>query len=124
MEMQRMSVNNASVLSTANAPHYTWGRNCDGWHLVQTPDLSVIQEEMPPGTSEQLHYHEHAQQMFYILSGIADFEIDGRAVVLKAGESIHVNKLQKHRIINKNAEPLSFILVSQPRAHGDRINCP
>ena len=34
------------------ADHYTWGNNCDGWHLVRTPDLSIIEELMLPDTSE------------------------------------------------------------------------
>jgi hypothetical protein len=35
-------------ISTGTAPHYAWGAKCDGWHLVRSADLSVIQERMPP----------------------------------------------------------------------------
>ena len=51
--------------------HYTWGDNCDGWVLVDTEQLSVKQERMPQQTFETLHYHEKAQQFFFILKGIA-----------------------------------------------------
>lgn len=32
------------MISTANAPHYTWADVCDGWRLASAPTLSVIQE--------------------------------------------------------------------------------
>jgi len=49
--------------------HYQWGDGCDGWNLVDEPTLSVKKERMPPGTTEALHYHENAQQFFFILKG-------------------------------------------------------
>jgi len=40
-------------VSTATAEHYTWGDACDGWFLVRTPELQIIEERMPPGASER-----------------------------------------------------------------------
>lgn len=36
-------------ISKANAEHYLWGGDCDGWHLVKNQNLSVIHERMPSG---------------------------------------------------------------------------
>lgn len=110
------------VTSRANAPHYQWGKDCNGWHLLQSDALSIIEESMPPGSSEQLHYHEKAQQVFYILNGIAHFEIEGAQYTVGKGESIHIGQGLKHRVLNNTNETLSFVLVSQPKAHGDRID--
>ena len=66
-----------SPISHLNAPHYLWGFNCDGWHLVRTPEISVIQERMPPGASEARHLHHHARQFFFVLQGEAILEVDG-----------------------------------------------
>ena len=63
------------TISRATAEHYTWGQNCDGWQLVKGASLSVIQEQMPPGTSEVRHFHQKAQQFFFILSGEAAMEV-------------------------------------------------
>lgn len=111
-----------TVKSIHNSEHYTWGDGCDGWHLLKTNSLSVIQEKMPPGTSEQLHFHTNAQQVFYILSGVATFDVDGELAVVNANESLHIPKLTKHSISNKGNETLEFLLVSEPAAHGDRKN--
>jgi mannose-6-phosphate isomerase-like protein (cupin superfamily) len=110
------------ITSINNAEHYTWGRQCDGWHLLKSDNLSVIQEHMPPGTSEQLHYHERAQQVFYILSGTATFEIDGELKTVNANQSLHITKGKKHRILNNTDADLHFLVISEPKAHGDRVN--
>jgi mannose-6-phosphate isomerase-like protein (cupin superfamily) len=110
------------ITSTKNAEHYIWGSHCDGWHLLRTGTLSVIQERMPPGTAEQVHYHKHAQQVFYILSGIATFEVEGQIKTVTAGQSIHIPKGTKHRIQNDGETDLHFLVISEPKAHGDRIN--
>ena len=110
------------IISTENAEHYTWGANCDGWHLLRSDSLSVIQERMPPGTSEQLHHHERAQQVFYILSGTATFEINGVVETVNFGQSIHILQNVKHRILNNGDEDLHFLVISEPKSHGDRVN--
>lgn len=108
--------------STENTEHYNWGTGCDGWHLLRTDSLSVIQERMPPGTAEQLHYHERAQQVFYILSGIATFELDSIVETINAGESLHIPANTKHRIRNNGTGDLHFLVISEPKSHGDRVN--
>ena len=104
-----------------NTEHYTWGSNCQGWHLLKSEGLSVIQETMPPGASETPHYHQHAQQLFYILLGTATFEIGRQTITVNATESIHIPVGTKHCIKNKGLSTLHFLVISQPKAHGDRV---
>ena len=102
--------------------HYQWGEGCDGWNFVDEPELSVKQERIPAGTAEVLHYHEKAQQFFFILKGIATFEIEGETIVVNEQEGIHIKPGQKHRISNNTDSAIEFILSSQPSTAGDRIN--
>jgi len=108
-------------VSRATAEHYTWGHDCDGWHLVRDEQLSVIEEQMPPGTSEVLHYHERAQQFFFVLSGEAVMDVDGRQVRLTAREGLHILPGIRHQIRNVSKEPVHFLVISQPPSHGDRV---
>ncbi|HEY8930609.1 MAG TPA: cupin domain-containing protein [Mucilaginibacter sp.] len=110
------------ITSTQNAEHYTWGQACDGWHLLKSDSLSVIQERMPPGTGEQLHYHHAAQQVFYILSGMATFEVEGAEQLVGANQSIHIKPGTRHRIFNNGDTDLHFLVISEPKAHGDRVS--
>src|SRR5574340_892525 len=112
------------IKSIQNAEHYSWGNNCHGWYLLQSKTVSVIQEKMPPGTVEQLHFHTFAQQLFYILSGIATFEIEGETISVPANESIHIPKGIIHSIANKGESDLNFLVISEPPSHGDRKNIP
>lgn len=105
-----------------NAEHYIWGDNCDGWHLLKADSLSVIQERMPKGTLESLHFHEKSQQFFYILKGVATFELEGEFFDVNANQGFHIQPNQKHRISNNTENDLEFLVISEPKSHGDRIN--
>lgn len=110
------------ITSIQNAAHYQWGENCDGWHLLKSDELSIIQERMPTDTAEVLHYHPNTQQVFYILSGTATFEVNGSTQVVAKNESIHIPKKALHKISNQHKGDLSFIVISQPKSHGDRVD--
>lgn len=110
------------ITSTQNAEQYQWGDQCVGWHLLKTDTLNVIQERMPPGSAEERHYHQKAQQLFFILSGQAAFDIDGEIYHLKSGESIHIPPGSVHCVVNNSGEDLEFLLISEPKAHGDRVD--
>jgi mannose-6-phosphate isomerase-like protein (cupin superfamily) len=110
-----------TLISIDTAHHYTWGQDADGWHLVQTAELSVIQERMPPGTAEVRHSHRHARQFFFILAGQATFELGGQLVLLQARQGIEVAPGIAHQIRNNSQQDLEFLVVSQPPAHGDRV---
>ncbi len=107
-----------------NSPNYTWGIGCSGWHLVQSEDLSVIQELMPPKSTEREHYHHFAQQFFQILQGEAIFIIEGKEVKIKAGEGIQIAPFVKHQIRNEQIFDLEFLVISQPNTRTDRIDAP
>jgi mannose-6-phosphate isomerase-like protein (cupin superfamily) len=111
-----------SIVSKANAPHYAWGGNCDGWRLVQQDSLSVIEERMPAGASEVPHHHERARQFFYVLTGKLGMEIEGVLQEIPAGHGLEIAPGTRHRACNPGADPVTFILVSTPPTAGDRIN--
>ncbi|MFD2744207.1 MULTISPECIES: cupin domain-containing protein [Sphingobacterium] len=110
------------IRDISNTQHYQWGDACDGWHLVESETLSVIQEKMPSGTSESAHYHHKAQQFFYILKGIATFDVGDQRHYVAAGKGFHILPEVKHQISNLEEHDLEFIVVSEPKSHGDRIN--
>jgi len=108
-------------VSAATAEHYAWGNNCDGWHLVKDQKLSVIEEQMPSGTSEVLHYHGRSRQFFFVLSGEAVMDVDGQQVRLTVRDGIHVPPGVRHQIRNVSTRPVRFLVISQPPSHGDRV---
>ncbi|MGA3601023.1 cupin domain-containing protein [Lysinibacillus agricola] len=101
--------------------HYIWGDQCDGWHLVKNNDLSIIHERMPAKTAEVNHYHHHAQQFFFVLSGTATIDIDGKRIVLHKKEGLEVPHLTPHQMRNDSEEDVEFLVISQPNSRGDRL---
>jgi len=112
----------SGAISRENAEHYRWGVDCDAWYLVNEEQLSVIEEFMPPGAAEIRHYHENAQQFFYILTGEVIMEIEGETTLLAAGSGIRVLPQKRHQIRNPSSGPVRFLVISHPRSHGDRFN--
>jgi mannose-6-phosphate isomerase-like protein (cupin superfamily) len=116
----------AKIISIKSAQHYKWGgptgTDCDGWHLVKTPELSVIEELMPPGTSEVRHSHVHARQFFFVLEGELTLEVEYHDFVLRAGEGLDISPGQRHQALNRSAKLVRMIVASQPPSHGDRID--
>ena len=110
------------TISKKNSEHYTWGGSCDGWHLLKSPDLSVIQERVPPGGAETRHMHEHAQQFFFVLSGEAFMELEDKELVLGAQEGLFVPPGTPHRLLNRGNMDLCFLVISTPPSHGDRVS--
>ncbi len=107
-------------VSTANAEHYKWGDNCDGWYLLKTDAMHIIQERMPAGTAEVLHRHAKARQFFLILKGTAVLDHDGKSTILHAGEGFEVPPGTAHRVKNETKAALDLVVTSQPPSHNDR----
>lgn len=108
-------------ISRDTAEHYVWGNACDGWHLVKDANLSVIEECMPPGTSEVTHHHNRAQQFFFVLSGEAVMELERDTIRLLAGHGLRIRPGMRHQMRNESAHSVRFLVISQPPSHGDRV---
>ncbi|MGC2245403.1 MAG: cupin domain-containing protein [Terriglobales bacterium] len=111
-------------ISKETAEHYTWGTQCDGWHLLKNPELSVIQERMPPGAAEVRHFHNRAQQFFYVLAGEALIEVDGQPMTLTDGQGIWIPAGKSHQMKNESSTDVHFLVISQPPSRGDRQVAP
>jgi mannose-6-phosphate isomerase-like protein (cupin superfamily) len=114
----------SAVTSRAIARHYPWGEGCDGWHLLEGEDLSVIEERVPAGAGERRHRHRRARQFFFVLAGEAFIELEGEPHRLRPFEGLHVPPGAAHELRNEGREELRFLVVSAPRSHGDREDAP
>lgn len=110
------------VTSIEQAEHYIWGEICDGWHLLQGDDMSVIQERVPAGAAEVMHFHNTARQFFYILEGQAQIVFEDKTIRLKKGQGIEIEPHVKHQFKNHSEEDVHFLVISVPSTRGDRVN--
>jgi mannose-6-phosphate isomerase-like protein (cupin superfamily) len=108
-------------ISKHTAEHYIWGEVCDGWHLVKHEELSVIHERMPSGTAEVRHYHQKSRQFFFVLSGTATLEVDGRREIIRSLEGVEIPPGVPHQMLNESENDVEFLVISHPTSKGDRI---
>ena len=111
-------------VSSANVEHYPWGTGCDGWRLAKTTSLMVIEERMPPGTSEVRHWHTRATQFFYVLDGTLTMAIEESAHALVAGVGIEIPPGVAHQARNTSDGDVRFLVISSPPHQGDRQVVP
>lgn len=110
------------VKNRLNADHYLWGEGCDGWRLLDRPELSVIQERIPPGLGEIRHYHHTARQLFFVLKGQLEIAVGETLELLGEGDSLEVPPEQPHQVRNRADEDAHFLVISAPSTQADRTN--
>lgn len=110
------------VISVENAENYVWGELSEGWHLLKRGDMSVIQERVPAGGAEIMHYHNAARQFFYILEGQGSMVFEDRTVVLEKGQGLEIPPQMKHQFQNRSHADVHFLVISVPSTRGDRVN--
>ncbi|MEE1963901.1 cupin domain-containing protein [Allomuricauda taeanensis] len=110
------------IISKQNSTHYQWGNHCDAWTLLQSENVIIKEEKMPPNTEEQFHYHNETAQFFYILEGAATFLLNKKEIVVKQNEGIKIEEKLPHKIGNKNTGVLHFLVISFPGNPTDRVN--
>lgn len=109
-------------VSAATAEHYGWGDRCDGWFLVRTPELHIIEERMPPETAERAHHHQQARQFFYVLEGELTMVLGAGKCVLRVGQGLEIAPGEVHQAVNRGPQPVRFLVTSQPPSRGDRVD--
>jgi len=110
------------IVNIENSEHYKWGKDSDGWHLLKSDSLSIIEENVPPNEKEERHSHNDSQQFFYVLSGVAHIEISGNVFEVNAGSGVYIPRKEPHQLMNNGTVNLRFLVISQPKSHGDRVN--
>lgn len=110
------------ITSTQHALHYVWGDHCDGWWLKENGLFTVISEMMPPDSSEIRHFHQVTEQFFYVIEGELTIEQNDKEYILQKNEGISIPIGCIHKVSNHSNQNVSFLVISCPESHLDRIN--
>ena len=74
----------------------------------------LLADELPPGWELPPHRHAGAAETMHVVSGEMAVEIDGRARIVRAGETAHVPAGVLHSGRNAAQEPLRRIVIFSP----------
>lgn len=108
------------IKNRRTAEHYKWGKACDGYRLLDRPDLTVIQECIAPGESEVKHFHRQSRQLFYVLDGQLRIELETEVLLLESGDSVEIVPDLPHRVSNVSPAPVTLLVISSPSTSHDR----
>ncbi|MEN0083156.1 MAG: cupin domain-containing protein [Leifsonia sp.] len=108
------------TVDTTNAEHYEWGDVSEGWRLLDTTGLSVIEERVPSGSGEEWHVHDSATQFFYVLDGTPQLQTADGTVDLEPRRGVEIPPGLAHRFFNPGDTETRFLVISAPNTRGDR----
>lgn len=66
--------------------------------------VSVFEEIVAPHSGPPLHIHEHQLEVFHVISGHIQFEIEGKRIDVHAGGTASIPPGKAHAFINRSDE--------------------
>jgi len=85
--------------------HYTWDKmdreilNPRIWRKIITGEKAMVaQVFLSKGAEVPEHSHE-SEQLTYILEGALEFQLEGRRIVVSAGQVLHIPSNVPHRAV-------------------------
>jgi transcriptional regulator with XRE-family HTH domain len=94
-----------------------------GRKLLLTPrplhHLEVFVGELDVGgsTGEQPYAHGDSEELFVVLSGTVELELDGELHELERGDSIDYRSSTPHRVVNTGDEPAEVMWIVSPPSY-------
>jgi mannose-1-phosphate guanylyltransferase / mannose-6-phosphate isomerase len=84
-----------------------------GWYasIAAGPGFQVKRIHVSPGASLSLQSHVHRAENWVVVLGVAEITLADRVYSLGVGESVFINKGQRHRLANRMATELEIIEV-------------
>ncbi|WFE98980.1 quercetin 2,3-dioxygenase [Micromonospora sp. WMMD964] len=76
--------------------------------------LTVVEFINPPGFAAPLHRHQHEDELFYLLSGTAEFRCDGEAFTAGPGDFVLLPVGLPHTFLVRPDEPLRALQITTP----------
>ncbi len=86
-------------------------------NVLVTPQIRSRFLRMEPGQTAQLHSHDLGHEIFLILEGRVEFEIDGQTKELGPGQMCVALADQPHKVRVIGDEPMTMYLSVTPHIH-------
>jgi mannose-6-phosphate isomerase-like protein (cupin superfamily) len=85
-----------------------------------TANQSLAEATLEPGQATQRHYHGESEEIYFVLEGEAEMELDDDRARVEAGQAIPIPPGAWHQIRNVGERPLRILCCcSPPYRHED-----
>jgi mannose-6-phosphate isomerase-like protein (cupin superfamily) len=75
---------------------------------------SLAEATLEPGQATERHYHAQAEEIYFVLAGSGQMELDGESAEVGPGDAVPIPPRGRHQIRNTGSEPLRFLCCCAP----------
>jgi mannose-6-phosphate isomerase-like protein (cupin superfamily) len=94
--------------TTGDSDRRPWGL----WTVIDAgPGYAVKRIEVIPGSRLSLQRHRHRSERWVVVSGTAQVTLDDAVFAAHAGDTVHIDAGQVHRVENHGTADVVFIEV-------------
>ena len=79
-----------------------------------TRNQSLAEAELEPGQATERHYHASSEEIYVLLDGWGELEVDGDRAAVGPGEAILIPPGARHQIRASSDTPLRFLCCCAP----------
>ena len=85
-----------------------------------TANQSLAEAELAPGQATERHYHARSEELYVLLEGSGEMDVDGERASVGPGQAILIPPGARHQIRASGAGPLRFLCCcAPPYSHED-----
>jgi mannose-6-phosphate isomerase-like protein (cupin superfamily) len=89
-------------------------------HALGVSAFGVNAVVMPPGYDGFLHYHDTQDELYFVHSGTARFEVDGEVRELGPGGLVHVESTTPRKFSNAGDDDLVLLVIGGKGGYVER----
>ena len=106
------------VESLAAAEPFTTKDGSTIRELHHTEEQSLAEATLEPGQATERHYHARTEEIYFVLDGVGEMEVDGERRRVVPGDAVLIPPGAWHRI--RAETPLRFLCTcAPPYSHDD-----
>ena len=117
--MEVRSLSGARAFTTADGSTI---RELHGLDVSSARGQSLAEATLAPGQATERHYHREAEEIYFVLEGAGELELDGVRQAVAPGEAVLIPPRAWHQIRAGTSTPLRFLCCcAPPYRHDDTI---
>ena len=90
-------------------------------YICETKDFKFGLVYLNPGQNIGKHVHRIIEEVFYVMSGRADFHVNGEKYTVKTGQVVYVEPNDIHSVDNPYDSPAKIVLAASKTTMPDKI---
>lgn len=107
------------IIKRDDSEEFYTAEKCYITEILNSEDFesfSIAQSRVEPGITTEVHKLIDTDEVYYILSGKGEMEVDGKLMgVVEANDLVFIPKNSKQRIKNMAYSDLLFLCICSPR---------